>query len=167
MGSSPGLRPTSERVRAAIFSILGKHVVEGASVLDLYAGAGLLGLESLSRGAARADFVESNRRLCRLLSVHLSLLGVEDQARIYKGRVENIMTKLQGPYGLVFLDPPYRMKNMEVVLRQTATLLTADGRAVVETRHATPLEETYGSLGLHTRRRYGDTAITVYGTSPW
>ncbi|MCH7626588.1 MAG: RsmD family RNA methyltransferase, partial [Chloroflexi bacterium] len=89
-----GLRPTSERVRGAMFSIIGRDAVEGARVLDLYAGTGALGIEALSRGAAWADFVESGRGRCREIRDRLRELGLDDRSRVYAGRTLKVLGTL-------------------------------------------------------------------------
>ena len=91
-----GLRPTADVVRAAIFAILGPEIVEGARVLDLYAGTGAMGIEALSRRAAWADFVEANGRLARGLRDNLRRLSVEERSRVYGARVEATLAHLPG-----------------------------------------------------------------------
>ena len=114
------LRPTSDRVRGAIFSILGSilgvDAVQGARALDLYAGSGALGLETLSRGAAWVDFVEANVRRCRLISDALATLGVSERGKVHNGRVERLLGTLEGGYSLVFADPPYALDDWQVVM---------------------------------------------------
>jgi 16S rRNA (guanine(966)-N(2))-methyltransferase RsmD len=160
-----GLRPTSDRVRAAIFSILGREAVEGVRVLDLYAGTGALGIEALSRGAAWADFVEANARRCQQLRESLRELGLSDRiGGVYQARVERILDSLPGGYGLAFADPPYDMDVWEDLMgRLGADGLIADkGVVVAEHRHSTVLAESYGRLAQVTSRRYGDTAVSIY-----
>jgi 16S rRNA (guanine966-N2)-methyltransferase len=159
-----GLRPTSDRVRAAIFSILGRQAVEGVRVLDLYAGTGALGIEALSRGAAWADFVEANARRCQQLRESLLELGLAEGGRVYQARVERILDSLPGGYGLAFADPPYDMDVWEELMgRLGADGLVADnGVVVAEHRHSTVLAESYGRLVQATSRRYGDTAVSIY-----
>src|SRR5580692_6775643 len=98
-------RPTSDRVREALFSALGP--LGGAAVLDLYAGTGALGIEALSRGAARATFVESARPALAALRDNLAALGLEGAARVLAMPVERAVTRLGGAFDLVLADPPY------------------------------------------------------------
>src|SRR5690606_22556531 len=99
--------PTSDRVREALFSILGP--IDGAAVLDLFAGSGALGLEALSRGAARATFVERAPAALRALRANLTTLGVKAEVRPRDVRAFlRDASQTGGPYDLVFLDPPYR-----------------------------------------------------------
>ena len=162
------LRPTSDRVRGAIFSILGSilgvDAVQGARALDLYAGSGALGLETLSRGAAWVDFVEANVRRCRLISDALATLGVSERGKVHNGRVERLLGTLEGGYSLVFADPPYALDDWQVVMEalNRQGMLQEGGMVVAEHRHSTAMADEYGGLSLRTRRRYGDTAISIY-----
>ncbi len=158
------LRPTSDRVRSAVFSILGADAIRGVRALDLYAGSGALGFEALSRGAASVDFVESNGRRCRFIRQSLEEMGLSERGSVHNGKVERIMESLEGSYGLVFADPPYALDNWNELMRtmNRARFLIEGGIVVAEHRHNTELSEEFGRLALLTRRRYGDTAISMY-----
>ncbi len=173
------LRPTTERVRAAVFSILGARV-EGASVLDLYAGSGAMGLEALSRGASRADLVERSARACSVIEANIRSLGYRGRARVIRARAELVVGSPTapggcgrggrdgGPYGLVFMDPPYDDDPWGAVLTALgAGAMLCPGAAVVaEHRAGTRLPGPYGRLTLRTERRYGDSAISVFEAGP-
>lgn len=158
------LRPTSDRVRGAIFSILGVDAVQEARVLDLYAGSGALGLEALSRGAASVEFVEVNAPRCRYIREALSALGLSERGRVHNGRVESIVGSLEGGYGLVFADPPYALDDWHRVMTalNRPGMLDSNGLVVTEHRHGAAMGDGFGNLTLLTRRRYGDTAISIY-----
>lgn len=158
------LRPTSDRVRGAVFSILGVEVVKGARALDLYAGSGALGLEALSRGAARVDFVEANRRRCVHIREALTALGLNGRGSVHNGRVERMLETLEGEYGLAFADPPYALSDWGWLMQALNRPGFLDDRGIVvaEHRHSTTMADEYGRLFLTTRRRYGDTAISIY-----
>jgi 16S rRNA (guanine966-N2)-methyltransferase len=155
-------RPTSDRVREALFSILGERVV-GADVLDLFAGSGALGLEALSRGAAGATFVDSAPAAIRAVNDNLATL--ETGAEV---RREDALRFLGGAaragrhYDLVFLDPPYRLaERLGRPLSDALPAVLAPGAVVVaESDHRAPLALT---LPLHDERRYGDTLIRLHG----
>ena len=159
-----GLRPTPEKVRSAIFSILGRQRVEGARVLDLYAGVGTLGIEALSRGADWADFVESDAVRSKDLRESLRDVGVSERGHVCRLSVERALRKLEGSYDLVFADPPYNLDPWDSLMRQLGAgeLVKARGTVVAEHRHGRRLSDDYGALGLETQRRYGDTAISIY-----
>lgn len=158
------LRPTTERVREAVFSIIGQGAVEGVRVLDLYAGTGILAIEALSRGAAWADLVELNPRRVAQIRENLLALSLSEQARVHQARVMAALGVLKGAYGLVFADPPYDLDEWDTLLGKLGEgRLTEDHcLVVVEHRHGTVLEEGYKSLTRTTSRRYGDTAVTIY-----
>ena len=164
------IRPTSDLVRGALFSILGPAVVD-ASVLDLFAGTGALGIEALSRGAARADFVESHPRQCAALRASLHALDMADRCQVRCSRVERALASLTGPYDLLFLDPPYAYANLGQLLERIAHSSLVAERSIVAVEHTRRLElaEVYGPLTLARRRSYGDTAISLYhqGETPW
>lgn len=158
------LRPTSDRVRAAIFSILRVDAVQEARVLDLYAGSGALGLEALSRGAESVDFVEANSRRCVHIREALLALRLSERGRVHNGRVERIVDSLEGGYGLVFADPPYALDDWKRVMTALSRpgMLDDNGLVVTEHRHDSTMADEFGKLLLLTRRRYGDTAISIY-----
>lgn len=165
---SANLRPTSDRVRSAVFSILGADSLQGTLALDLYAGSGVLGLEALSRGAAGAVFVEADARRCRHIRDALAALGLADQGSVHNGRVERVLDTLTTDgFGIAFADPPYALTDWQPLMGLLNRVgLLADGAVVVaEHRHDTGLADEYGVLALLTRRRYGDTAISIYAKS--
>ena len=102
------LRPTPDRVREALFSMLGSRgAVQNAHVLDLFAGTGALGFEALSRGAARAVFVENGRTGQRLIAENIAKLGAADQVQVLRGDATRLGPVPDTPFDLAFLDPPY------------------------------------------------------------
>lgn len=158
-----GLRPTSERVRAALFSIIGVEAVEGKRVADLYAGTGSLGLEALSRGAAWVSFVERNGRLCSAIREHLGLLGLDSQAQVHRGAVLRAVESLPGGYDLVMADPPYDSSELADLVEalQSPRLLNVGGLVVLEHRSDDEEEYAFGRFSLRASRTYGDTGITI------
>jgi len=157
-------RPTSGRVREALFSILGS--MSEFDVLDLYAGSGALGLEALSRGARRAVFVESRRPALACLRQNVSDFGLEDRALVLPIRVEQARAQLvaAGVFDLVLCDPPWaRLADAVEELDGwvVGECLAPEGKLVLE--H--PEQETPGSiagLSAQDRRSWGDTGISIY-----
>jgi 16S rRNA (guanine966-N2)-methyltransferase len=158
-------RPTSDRVREALFSTLGDTVV-GAHVLDLYAGSGALGIEALSRGASSAVFVERDPATAAVLRANLSTLGVA--APIHVGAVARFVADRDGtdtpPFDLVLCDPPYKLSTDELarVLGRLAGSrhLSAGARLVVErARHGEPFTVPEQELHVADVRTYGDTML--------
>lgn len=153
-------RPTSDRVREALFSILAS--VEGAQVLDLFAGSGALGIEALSRGAAGAIFVDSAPAAVTAIRRNLDDLGLEGEVlRMPALRALACTPVLERQYDLVFLDPPYRMASSLAPKLSTALppILAQGARVVVESDRRTPLDL---DLELLRERQYGDTLIRIH-----
>ena len=162
---SRGARPTTERVRAAIFNILAPEQYEGQRVLDLYAGSGSLGIEALSRGADWADFVERNQHQCEVIRGNLETTGFRYAARIHCNAVKEALPRLTGPYGLVLLDPPYRLTGAGEVLDAIAgqnDLMESGSMVVIGHSKRLSLGVKYGPLELVSQRRYGDNAVDFY-----
>jgi 16S rRNA (guanine966-N2)-methyltransferase len=162
-------RPTTDRVREALFGILASAGgVEGAQVLDLYAGTGALALEALSRGAAGALLVESSREALAALRLNVQALGLEDRVRVVAGDVAQAVRRLAGaaPFDLVFADPPWALidaGHARTVLSDLAQRggIATGGQVVLEHSARTPSFDIDGLVRLETRR-YGDTALTFY-----
>lgn len=161
---SKSIRPTSERVRSAIFSLIGSESVNGARVLDLYAGTGALGIEALSRGAAEAQFVEVDRMRCEYIRESVRSLGFAAQSRITRGDVKRVLQRIAGRYDLVFADPPYAVDPWEAVMRglQDQELLGCGTLVVAEHASSRELADRYGGLEIWKRRRYGDSTVSIY-----
>jgi len=155
-----GTRPTADRVREALFSMLGS--IEGARVLDLFAGSGALGLEALSRGAAEATFVDSAAAAIRAVRANLTALRAEAQVRRADARAFLRNARAAGrQYDLVLLDPPYRRAGAlaEALAGDLAAVLAPRARVVAESDRRSPLELP---LPLQAERRYGDTLIRIF-----
>ena len=161
----PGLRPTGDRVREALFNILGQDLT-GFEVLELYAGSGALGFEALSRGARRVVFVEAQARVAAALRRTAEALGVEHESRIVAGRVEDVLDRgrLGGPFELVLADPPYRDEAEAGLVEAVdeGRVLGLHGTLVVERESRTPPCE--GTTGLRRVRTatYGGTALDFF-----
>jgi 16S rRNA (guanine966-N2)-methyltransferase len=155
-------RPTSDRVREALFSILGSRVA-GARVLDLFAGSGALGLEALSRGAESATFVDDAQAAVRAIRANLQALQADAEVRRSDAlRFLAAASQSGAQYDLVFIDPPYRhAERLAPALSEALPAVLAPGAAaVVESDRRAPLTL---QLPLHDERRYGDTLIRIYG----
>ncbi|HET6866270.1 MAG TPA: 16S rRNA (guanine(966)-N(2))-methyltransferase RsmD [Solirubrobacteraceae bacterium] len=155
-------RPTADRVREALFSILGP--IEDDRVLDLFAGSGALGLEALSRGAAEAVFVDSSSAAVAALRRNLDALGAEAEVRRQDALAYlRSASRAARLYDLVFVDPPYRQANALGPELSTALgpVLAPGARVVAECDRRTPLDL---DLTLLDERRYGDTLIRIHGS---
>lgn len=156
-------RPTSELVRGALFSIL-TPFLDDASVLDLFAGTGALGIEALSRGAAWADFIENNPKQCVFLKANLRDLGLARRSQVRCTRVEQAISSLYARYDIIFLDPPYGYSGLERLLEDIAPAPFAGDGAFLTVEHSRrhALADAYGPVSLVRRRAYGDTVLSIY-----
>jgi 16S rRNA (guanine966-N2)-methyltransferase len=151
-------RPTSDRVREALFSILGD--VGGLAVLDLYAGSGALGIEALSRGAASAVFVDSEPRAVAAIRANLEALGLD--AGVHKrDALAYLRDTREGPFDLVFLDPPYSSASEMggPLSERLSSVLNDQSRIVSESDKRSPLMLSFPLLD---ERAYGDTRIAIH-----
>lgn len=158
---APGVRPTSDRVRESLFSILGS--VDGSIVLDVCAGSGALGIEALSRGAAAAVAVERSAATARTIRANSTDLGLDAQLRVATGDARSVLRRLSKAgdrFDLVFFDPPYDAGLESDVLEGLVRgeLLAEDARVVVEgaKRHSLP---PVPGLDAFDERVYGDTVL--------
>jgi 16S rRNA (guanine966-N2)-methyltransferase len=154
--SLPGLRPTSDRVREAIFDILySRGGVEGRSVLDLFAGTGALGIEALSRGARRAVFVERDRKAAAAIERNLALVAGDGRpdAQVVRSDAAGYLRRSGEHFDVAFCDPPYAFDGWAGIL----PLLDA-GIVVVESSSAVPLADLYEVTRVY---RYGGTLVTL------
>jgi 16S rRNA (guanine966-N2)-methyltransferase len=155
-------RPTSDRVRESLFSILGDRV-QDARVLDLFAGSGALGLEALSRGAASVAFVDDDRAAIAAVEANLTALKSGAEVRRTDAlRFLRTASQTGAQYDLIFLDPPYRLaERLAPPLSEALPAVLAPGAvAVAESDRRAPLTL---DLPLNDERRYGDTLIRIYG----
>jgi 16S rRNA (guanine(966)-N(2))-methyltransferase RsmD len=154
-------RPTSDKVRGAIFNLLGQFF-EGGVVLDLYAGTGALALEALSRGCARAVCVEAERPVAELIRRNSESCGFADRLEVLSIRVDAALARLPAEgFDLVFIDPPYA-DGPEAALAAVGRVVRAGGRVVAEHDARRPPPEQVVALELADRRGYGDTGVSIY-----
>lgn len=160
------VRPTADRVKETIFNVLGQWL-PGERVLDLYAGAGSLGLEALSRGAVEATFVESSRAVMPTLAENVRALEFAKASTTVLEPVERALPKLarrERRYTLVFADPPYAARAGAPVLQalDSLGLVEPGGRVVIEHDRRETLPEDVGELSRVDERRFGDTQVTFF-----
>ncbi|MHA6531912.1 16S rRNA (guanine(966)-N(2))-methyltransferase RsmD [Paenibacillus sp. BAC0078] len=161
-----GTRPTTDKVKEAIFSIIGPYF-EGGAALDLFAGTGGLGIEALSRGMDSAVFVDMEQKSIDTVRANLKAAKLEEQAEVYRndaGRALSALEKRGRAFDLVFLDPPYRMKHGdELMLTMVQKGLLSLG-AVIVLEHESGYEYPENIPGFYRTRQavYGETTVSIY-----
>ena len=168
--SPPSLqtRPTSDRLRETLFNILAPRI-EGAWFLDLCAGSGAVGIEALSRGAARVTLVDRARRMCALIEKNLYTLGVEDEVEVVHAEASEFLRRYAGKqalvFDIVFFDPPYAT-DYEGVLKyfgeQAARLLAEDSLVIIEHHKKRDLNEKSGLVHRYRTLKQGDSLLSFY-----
>jgi 16S rRNA (guanine(966)-N(2))-methyltransferase RsmD len=173
---SAAVRPTTDRVKEAIFSMLEAQAFRRAErdesttpfpfprVLDLFAGSGALGVEALSRGAAHVDFVEASSQARAVITENLRRTGFTAQGTVHGMRAETAISTLRGPYDLILLDPPYGDEAAAHVLQQLGSSDILADQAIVIFEHARSrqIPSQAGALQLARSRNHGSTAISLF-----
>ncbi len=155
------VRPTSDKVKQALFNILGDRV-PGAAFLDLFAGAGGIGIEALSRGAGRVVFVDVSRDSLNVIKHNIEQVGF-GEARVVASRAESFLNKTAEKFSVVFLDPPYAGELKPLLERIAGSgILKPDAIVVAEHFKKQPSPENAGTLELYREARYGDTVLAFY-----
>ena len=163
------VRPTTDRVREAIFSILGGRVEE-TKVLDLFAGTGAMAIEALSRGAAGAVLVEPSRPAAEVLKENLASLDASSAVCLsldYRKALKRLSAR-EETFSLVFLDPPYGQRLIEAAAEELekAGVLEKGALVVAESARRDPLEKVPTGWALESERLYGDTRVAFYEVGP-
>jgi len=160
------IRPTADRVRETLFNVLGQWM-DGLAVLDLYAGTGALGLEALSRGAARLVMVDRDREAQGLCRENAAALGFTDKARLLARPVDEALGQLAADgerFEVIFADPPYAARAAAELLEQLGRhpVCAAGGLVVVEHDRREDAPDSGAGFVREDARRFGDTVVTFY-----
>jgi len=157
-------RPTSSMVRSAVFNILRAEQVIEVDVVDFYAGCGSLGIEALSRGAASADFIDNSPDETEIIRRNLDHTGFIGKTRVLCASVEKAMGVLKKTYGLVLMDPPYKLPTLDPILHRIASASIVEESGVVVVGHSKRLElsKQYGNLYHLKTRQYGDSKLSFF-----
>ncbi len=163
-------RPTSDRLRETLFNVLAPRI-QGASFLDLFSGSGAVGIEALSRGAARVAFVERAEAALEALRENLARLGLRDGVRVHAGSVSAFLRRGRPEssprFDLVFLDPPWDAAPdydaaLDLLGGASSGLLAQGGLVIAEHRRKQPLEDAYGNLRRTRLLQQGDATLSFY-----
>ena len=162
----PGARPTEGRVREALFSMWGDRL-EGARILDLFAGSGVVGLEAMGRGALSALLIDENLRAIETLEANLARVG-EKTVKIRRLTLPGGLARLTeaGPFDLVYADPPYNFQAYETLIAGVAPLLATDGELVVEHASRRDMPVQAGELVRTDTRKYGEGSLSFFRKEP-
>jgi 16S rRNA (guanine966-N2)-methyltransferase len=155
-----GFRPTQERVRQSVAETL-KPLIPQSRAADLCAGSGAMGIELVSRGAARVDFVESDRLRAQGIARHCDELGIAAQCSVITDDVRRFLDRCNASYDLIFFDPPYEDRSLPLLLPRIAGLLSEGGMLIYEraSSYAPAYETLLGPGYARKERVYGDTAV--------
>ncbi|GIP52157.1 MULTISPECIES: 16S rRNA (guanine(966)-N(2))-methyltransferase RsmD [Paenibacillus] len=161
-----GTRPTTDKVKEALFSMIGPYF-DGGAVLDLFAGTGGLGIEALSRGMDKAVFVDLEYKSIEVVRSNLKAAGLEDKAEVYKNDAERALkalAKREAAFDLVFLDPPYRLKHVDKLMEtmDSLKLLKPEATIVVEYDSSFEYPDSFGPFKEVRKAKYGEAAVSVY-----
>ena len=158
------VRPATDLVRGAIFSILENLTDDWSRVLDLFSGSGALGIEALSRGADWADLVDRERQCCDIIKQNLEKTKLVDRARVYCRSAAQAITFLGQTYSIILIDPPYADRTIGTLVEQLADSKLVGEHTVVVVTHSSrfPLQPRYGALVMLKEHRHGDSTISIY-----
>lgn len=156
-------RPTSDKVRGAIFNMIGPYF-EGGRVLDLYAGSGGLSIEAVSRGMSSAVLVERDRKAQTIVAENIQMTKEVGKFQLLKMDAERALEQVSGEFDIVFLDPPYTKEQIVADIEKMAEreLFSEDVMVVCETDKAVELPEEIACLGIWKEKIYGISKVTVY-----
>lgn len=162
-----GTRPTTDKVKEAVFSMIGPYF-DGGDALDLFAGTGALGIEAVSRGMSRAVFIDADRKAIETIRHNVQTARMEEHAEIFRTdamQALKAMAKRSRAFDFIFLDPPYRMKQVpDLLLYMEEHGVAREGATVVvehDAAHRYP--ERIGSFVMRRHAEYGETGISIYG----
>ncbi|HXW08719.1 MAG TPA: 16S rRNA (guanine(966)-N(2))-methyltransferase RsmD [Vicinamibacterales bacterium] len=157
----PGLRPTSDRLRETLFNVIAPHI-QGARVVDGFAGTGAVGIEALSRGASHVTFVEQDPRAVRLIQANLDRCGVPDRYAIIRARFADAAGRVAAPADVIFLDPPYGQQEIDEALAAASGMASEGTLVIIEHARRDTAPPSVPGLVLTRTLKSGDSALAFY-----
>lgn len=154
-------RPTIDRVKESMFSSV-QFLLEGAEVLDLFAGSGQLGIEALSRGAKRCVFIDQDRGACEIVRQNLRAAGLAGKASVSQTQAQHFLSTAREPFDLILMDPPYHQGTVAALLPLVARVVKPGGVVLAETEYGAQLPEHCGCLVCRKHYKYGKVALARY-----
>jgi 16S rRNA (guanine966-N2)-methyltransferase len=160
----PTVRPATDLVKGAIFSIIELMADDWSLILDLFSGSGQLGIEALSRGAGQADFVDREPRCCDIIRQNLEKTKLAEQAHVYCCSVAKAISFLDREYNIILMDPPYKDTTIGEVITPLANSRLVGNKTIIVITHSAHfnLEQSYGAIKMVKERRHGDSVIAIY-----
>ena len=155
------VRPTTDKVKESLFNII-QFEVPSARVLDLFAGTGQLGLEALSRGAKEAVFVDASGKSLATVKKNVALCGFDDRAKLVHADALSWLTRREGTFDLVFLDPPYHKGLCDKAFEALPGVLSDESAVICETQADEILPDAFGAFSLSREYRYSAIKLSVY-----
>ncbi len=155
------IRPTAAKVKGAIFNSI-QFDIEGRNILDMFAGAGQLGIEALSRGAAKAVFVDLSREAIKVINDNLEHCKLKDNASVFNGDGLSYIKTTREKFDIIFIDPPYRNGLAQKALSLAVNVINDGGIIVCETDIKEELPETAGNYTIAKQDNYSKTKLTIY-----
>ncbi len=155
------VRPTTDRTKEAMFSSI-QFEIEGARVLDLFAGSGQLGIEALSRGAAGAVFIEKNKQALEIVKKNLQAVSLAKNAIVLNTDAETYLTTTREKFSFIFMDPPYARGILQRMLPFAENVCEENGAIICEHPYGEELPEKLDAMEIYRTYKYGKTAVTVY-----
>ena len=162
--TGPGIRPTTERVKLAMFSVIGEELVKGKKTLDLFACTGALGFEAISRGALSVVFVEKNYKNCNLIKTNIYNLDLMDKTEIKAHDCNKFLKFTNGGFDLVMMDPPFELENWDKLMSEVTKegIINNKGILIAEHKSGVDLKDVYGKAQRFSHKRYGDSEVSFY-----
>ena len=157
-------RPTSDKVRAAIFN---RYQLDGMLFLDCFGGSGAMAIEAVSRGAESATVVEKHPGAARVIASNITSLNLGAQVTLLKGDIHQILKQFMTPFDLIFLDPPYGYRDMDQLMEQlvTSSAVAAYTEIIIESDRNDTIHDHYGAWQCYRSKQYGNSTVSYFQTT--